>query len=268
MIKYIGKYGSIAPGGAESEGVFTPRERYYLIDSLRGAALLLMLFYHALWDIVNLFGVDAEWFTPSFDYLLQRFICITFILLSGFCSQLGRHPYRRGIILIGASAVIFAVTALAMPSSVIIFGVLTLIGVCTIIIVPLKRALDKVSTYLGFCLSIILYLCTEWLSAGFLGMPGFGFFLPEALYANYFTAFLGFPHENFRSADYFPLLPWIFIFIAGYFLFRIFSENGLLRTLKAPRIQPLEWIGRRTLIIYMLHQPVIYGALYVIFKMI
>ena len=254
--------------GAESEGVFTKKERYYLIDSLRAVALLLMLFYHTMWDLVYIFGVNAEWFTPELDYLIQRFICITFIAVCGFCSQLGSHPYRHGLIILGASVLIYLATAIAMPKAAIVFGVLTLLGVCTLIMPLLERLLIRLGAYLGFALSIIFYLATEYLSVGYLGLPGLGFLLPQQLYAGYFTAFFGFPHEGFSSADYFPVFPWIFIFIAGYFLFRIFSENGLLRTLKSPRIKPLEWIGRNTLIIYLLHQPIIYGALHVLFSII
>ena len=264
MIKYNGKIVSGKPT-RKAGATVTEKERYYLIDSLRGVALLFMIFYHALWDIINIFGVGADWFTPSLEYMLQRFICMSFIMLSGFCSQIGRHPYRRALILIGASAVIFAVTLIFMPTNIIVFGVLTLLGVCSALIKPLEKLLRRIDAYLGFGIFTVLFLATEWVNYGFLGLPGFGVYLPEWLYANYFTAFFGFAHEGFISADYFPIFPWIFVFIMGYFVYRIFSENGLLRLLRSPRIKPLEWIGRKTLIIYMLHQPVIYGALYVIF---
>ena len=193
---------------------------------------------------------------------------MSFIMLSGFCSQIGGHPYRRALILIGASVIIFAITLIFMPTNLIVFGVLTLLGVCSALIVPLEKLLQRIDAYLGFLIFTVLFLATEWINYGFLGLPGFGFYLPEWLYANYVTAFLGFPHETFTSADYFPIIPWIFVFIMGYFIYRIFSESKLLRLLKSPRIKPLEWIGRRTLIIYMLHQPIIFGALYVIFLVI
>ena len=264
MIKYNGKIVSETRHGKRGATV-TEKERYYLLDSMRGVALLFMILYHTLWDIINLFGVSADWFTPSLEYMLQRFICMSFIMLSGFCSQIGRHPYKRALILIGASVIIFAVTLIFMPSNIIVFGVLTLLGLCSALIVPLEKLLRRIDAYLGFLIFTVLFLATEWINAGFLGLPGFGFYLPAWLYANHFTAFFGFPHEEFVSADYFSVFPWIFVFIMGYFVYRIFSENKLLRLLKTPRIRPLEWIGRKTLIIYMLHQPVIYGALYLVF---
>ena len=227
-----------------------------------------MVFYHTVWDIVNLFGVSADWFSPTFDYILQRSTCIAFLMLSGFCSQIGSHPYKRALILIGASTLIFAVTVIFMPTNLIIFGVLTLLGVCAALIVPLEKLLRHVNAYLGFGIFTTLYLLTEWINYGFLGLPGFGFYLPRWLYAGYVTAFFGFPHEGFFSADYFPIFPWIFVFIMVYFAYRIFSESNLLRLLKSPRIKPLEWIGRNTLIIYMIHQPIIFGALYAVFWVI
>ena len=82
--------------------------------------------------------------------------------------------------------------------------------------------------------------------------------VPETLYANLFTAYLGFPPAGFRSSDYFPILPWLFLFWTGYFLYRL-CPNGPRRTF--PKIPVVTWMGRHSLIIYMLHQPLIYGVL-------
>ena len=79
--------------------------------------------------------------------------------------------------------------------------------------------------------------------------------LPRALYANLFTAALGFPPAGFYSSDYFPLLPWVFLFWAGYFAwYWVRRLPGL--TLRLPLLSRL---GRLCLPVYVLHQPVCYA---------
>lgn len=84
--------------------------------------------------------------------------------------------------------------------------------------------------------------------------------LPARLYrANLF--WLGLPDlTRFSSADYFPLLPWVFLFWCGVFLARLWHPG---RGEPPAALQPLCAIGRSTLPVYMLHQPVLYGLLWV-----
>ena len=246
----------------------TKKERYYLLDSLRGLALLLMLFYHAMWDLIYMFRASVPWFTPTFDRVLQRFICITFISVSGFCFSLGSHKLKRSLTVIVASAVITLATLIAMPQNIIVFGVLSLIGGCMLLATLAEKLLVKINPYVGAAVCLVLYIFTRHVYRGALGVGTFSVTLPSFLYSNYLTAFFGFPHSEFRSTDYFPLIPWCFIFFFGFFLYHIFKRLNLLRLLKRPRIKPLEAVGRHTLIIYMLHQPITYGALYIIFSII
>ena len=62
------------------------------------------------------------------------------------------------------------------------------------------------------------------------------------------------------SADYFPVVPWVFLFWCGLFLARLWLPG---RGEPPAALRPLCAIGRNTLQVYMLHQPVIYGALWV-----
>ena len=91
--------------------------------------------------------------------------------------------------------------------------------------------------------------------------------LPKALYANLFTTFLGFQAENFFSTDYFSLIPWYFLFLTGYFAYRFLAEKELLGKIPNIHIAPLEWVGKHSLMIYMLHQPVVYGVLLLIYSL-
>ena len=240
-------------------------KRYYLIDSIRGITLISMLLYHAMWDLVYLFGANVGWFADTAGHIWQRSICISFILISGFCFSLGSHKLKRGLTVLAASAVITLATVLFMRNSIIIFGILSFIGSAMLIMLPLERLLRRVNCYVGFFLSVLLFIIFESVTLGYINLFFVKLYLPKWLFANTFTAFLGFPHPMFVSYDYFPIFPWIFLYIAGYYLFHIFSRLGLMRLLHRPRIQPIEFIGRHTLIIYLVHQPLIYGLLYIIF---
>ena len=107
--------------------------RYRLLDELRGLDLISMMCYHGLWDVVFLFGVQLPWYTGMPGHLWQQSICWVFILLSGFCLPLGRHPVKRGAVVFGCGALVTAVTLIFMPADAVWFGVLTLLGSAMII---------------------------------------------------------------------------------------------------------------------------------------
>ncbi len=244
--------------------------RLHLLDSLRGLTLLSMIAYHTMWDLVYLFDVQAPRYRSFTAELWQQSICWTFILLSGFCHGLGRHPVRRGLLVTGASVLVSAVTLLFMPSSRILFGVLTLIGLSMLLAVPVGKVTQKLPVWPLFLLSFALFILTKTAQERTLIVFGQTLCtLPDALYRSNLTALLGFPQKGFFSTDYFPLIPWFFLYLTGMFLYRIVSraENWKSR-FKQPRLPVLAWLGRHSLPVYMLHQPVIYAVLTVLFEIL
>lgn len=258
--------------------------RYYLLDALRGFALINMIAYHGIWDLVHIFGMDWKWYLSEGAYVWQQGICWTFILLSGFCWAMGRKKWKRGMFVFGAGLAVTAATLLFMPQDRVIFGVLTLLGSCMLLWIFLSRILERIPAWLGLLGSFGLFIVTRGVNQGYLGFERWKILdLPRSWYRNLVTAFLGFPESDFYSADYFPLLPWIFLFGTGYFFYRLSVKRGWLpdRTGAIPggqddrrtfssllvrvRLRPLEWAGRHSLILYLAHQPVIYGLLQLFF---
>ena len=233
--------------------------RYKGLDILRGFALVNMIIYHALWDMVDVFGIRLRWFESPGAAIWQQFGCSIFILLSGFCFNLGRHRVKRGITVLACSAVISGVTAVVIPQNLILFGVLTFLGSAMLIMIPLDKAFSKVNPFVGAVASFLLFISTKNIPLG--GAP-------DGWYANLFTAYLGFPPSEFVSQDYFPIIPWLFLFVAGYFLHNIFKKHNLMYVLSRVQCEPLEWMGRHSLIIYMLHQPLLYGILVMVNKLV
>ena len=235
------------------------KTRYALPDTLRGLTLLSMIAYHGCWDMVYILGADWSWYQSSGAYLWQQSICWTFILLSGFSFSLGRRHWRRGRLVFGCGAVVTAVTLVVMPGQEIWFGVLTLLGSCMLLGALLERPLGRVPAGAGLVLSAALFVLTRSVNRGYLGFEGLRLAaLPGELYRNMATAYLGFPFPGFRSTDYFSLVPWLFLFLTGYFLFRLTGKH-LAAAPDLGRCAPLEALGRRSLLVYMLHQPVLYG---------
>ena len=238
-----------------------PRPRYALLDEVRGLALLSMMGYHAMWDMVYLFGLDAPWYGGAAGLVWQQLTSWVFILLSGFCLRLGRHAVRRGLLVFGAGALVTAVTWLFMPADLVLFGVLTFLGAAMILTGLLRPLLEKPPAWAGLLGSALLFVLTREVNSGYLGFGGWVIAeLPGALYRDLATAFLGFPGPGFYSTDYFSLLPWLFLFWAGYFLQKLIGRQRM-EPLRRPLCPPLGWLGRHSLLLYLLHQPLLYGAL-------
>lgn len=235
--------------------------RYPVLDLIRGVTLISMMTYHACWNLGNIFRV-IRFPYEGLIYLWQQSICWTFILLSGFCWSLSRKNLRRGLITLGGAAAVALATHLFMPESAISFGVLSLMASSMLLLIPLEKCLGGLSGRGGMAIFFVLFLLTKNVSDGYVGIFGVKLFaLPEFLYANYLTAYLGFPPGSFSSADYFPLLPWFFLYLTGYFLFHAFKEDGFLEKLPQISCKPLNWLGKNSLLIYLAHQPLIYGAM-------
>lgn len=235
------------------------QRRYAVLDGLRGFALLNMIAYHTIWDMVWIFGFSWHWYTSQIGYLWQQAICQTFILLSGFCLPLGRHGLKRGITVFLAGAAVSAVTLVFMPENRVVFGVLTLIGSCMIYLSLARPLLQRCPAAIGTAVSLALFLLTKHIARGYIGIGTWPLFcLPKTWYANWFTAYLGLPMANFFSTDYFALFPWLFLFSAGYFLNPILVRQKWFAWLEHSRCPWLEWIGRHSLMLYLCHQPLIY----------
>lgn len=245
------------------------KKRYWLLDSIRGIIIISMLLYHTLWDLSEIFGLKFGFSSAEVFTVWQKSIRYGFIILSGFCWSLGRHKLRRALTVLGASCIVTLVTALFMKENIILFGVLSLLGSAMLIMIPLDRFFKKINPYVALIFSLLFFILLYDLEHRWISFFSLDIYrLPREACRNLFTAFIGLPTPAFHSTDYVPLFPWIFIFFCGYFLYRIIKRHGLLDALCAIRMRPLEFLGRHSLIIYMLHQPVIYAVLWLLFKII
>lgn len=245
--------------------------RYKVIDEVRGITLISMMIYHMVWDMVYIYAWDFAWFQSSGAYVWQQSICWTFILISGFCWSMGKKKWKRGLTVFGAGILISVVTMLFMPQDRIVFGVLTLLGSCMLFLIPLEQGLNRVPCWLGLGTSMILFLLFRNVNEGYLGFEKLQIQkLPETWYQNMATAYLGFPSKSFFSTDYFSVIPWIFLFLTGYFVYRLLAEKEKLQILCKFHfnIPILETVGRHSLMIYLWHQPVIYFILLIANKSI
>lgn len=234
------------------------KERFYLLDGLRGLTLLSMIAYHGMYDLVMIYHMPWVWFWTKPGYVWQQSICWTFILLSGFCWRMGRNPVKRGLTIFAGGLIITAVTYIFMPSGRILFGILTFTGTAMLALVPLFRWLQRIPAAAGLLGSGILFFLTRNINDGYLGFESIILGkVPEGLYQGMFMTFLGFPEPGFFSGDYFSFFPWIFLYLCGYFLYEALMQWKSVKKVLKWRVPVLEWIGRNTLAIYMLHQPVL-----------
>lgn len=244
------------------------KNRLQLPDTIRGIVLVSMIIYHASWNLVYIYNVKWEWYHSRGAYLWQQSICWTFILLSGFCFSLGRRHLKNGLVVFGSGALVTAVTLLFMPQNRVVFGVLTCIGSCILILTITGKLWKKVKAEGGLIVSFLLFLLTKNINSGYLGIAGIkAVEIPIEWFSNYLTAYLGFPPRGFYSTDYFSLFPWLFLFMTGFYLYQIFRKRDILKKKFMEKGIPVfSFWGKHSLLIYLLHQPVIYGLQEMIFK--
>ncbi len=235
--------------------------RYFTLDALRGFALINMVAYHFCYDLRYLYGLPLRFMDERSGFCWQQMICWTFILVSGASAALSRRPARRGMAVLGCGMLLTVVTFLIMPGQRIVFGVLHLLGCAMLLTAGLLPLLQRLSPAAGAAGSFLLFLGTRWISSGFLF--GVRIFEPGMVSTNLFAP-LGIYGPGFFSADYFPVIPWYFLFLTGYFLFGVLRAGGA-GGLLSRKIPLLSAAGRHTLPVYLIHQPILMGICLLIF---
>lgn len=226
------------------------KRRIWELDAFRGLFLIGMIGIHLIYDLVDLFGV-LPWNLPEWYLLFKNNYGLLFLVLSGICVTLGSHSVKRGVQVFLCGMVVTLVTVgmlhlrLAHRSIVIYFGVLHCLGVCMLLWGLFRHF-------------------PNWL-LGILGVA----MVAAGLYLRYSNIVvfsrlllpLGFVYRGFASSDYFPLLPNLGYFLIGAVIGRTVykkKESLLPETLRDNRVTLfLEAMGRNSLLIYMLHQPVL-----------
>lgn len=225
------------------------KKRIWELDALRGVAILAMIAIHLTYDLVVLFDIwDLK--DPRLFNFSQDWGGVIFLVLSGLCVTLGSRPVRRGLLVFGCGLLVSAVTVgmclleFTDRSIIIYFGVLHCLGVC-MLLWPVFRK------------------CPNWLLA-VLGtaMIAGGLYLVEKVSTDSFWLVpLGIPCYGFASSDYFPLLPNLGYFLVGAVLGRTCyrKKESLLPQVndRTPILRFLCWCGRKSLWIYLLHQPIL-----------
>ncbi len=221
---------------------------------MRGLSILLMVIYHLGYSMVMQDILPAIAIKNPFISSLQVIFASLFILLCGFSCEYSRSNLKRGIRIIICACAVTAVTAV-FPGSTVVFGILHFLGTAVLIYAFTRKMWDKIplkaQPIIYLALFAVLYIITETMSA-----PPYNAQLPPHLWI------IGLADAAFRSADYFPLIPWFFMFLAGTWVGKMSLNGKMPEWFYSFRCLPLEFAGRHTLIIYLAHQPIIQTILY------
>jgi len=224
----------------------TNKDRIQSIDALRGLAVVLMVAHHFLFDLVAFLNAPSWLFDNLLFNILQPVFAGCFIMLSGVSSRFSRSNVKRGLRVLAAACIISIVTwFMHMP---ILFGILHFLGVAMVLYGLTHTFWEKLPQRMAPWLFALLLAASVVL-------------LRQVETESHYLWILGFTYHGFDSADYFPLLPWIFVFLFGAWLGRPIKERRLptcVYTLNPPLFPA---VGRHAFIIYLLHQPILYGII-------
>ena len=227
-----------------SEHQASVKERIQSIDALRGLCVILMVGHHFLYDLVAFLDAPQWLFYNPFFMILEPIFAGCFIILAGVSSRFSRSNFKRGLrVLAAAFAVSIISFLIQMP---IIFGILHFLGVVMVLYGLTQNLWEKLPQQLLPGLYILLIVVSSLLIK-----------LVEV--ETHYLWIFGFTYPGFASADYFPLLPWVFVFLFGAWLGRPIQERRLPAWIYMKKPPFLPSVGRRAFIIYLLHQPILYG---------
>jgi len=237
--------------------------RLWEVDTLRGIAIVLMVIFHFTWDL-NFFGLYQTNILGTAWQSFARTIATMFIFTMGLSLTLSynRETQRsgqaslfkkyllRGGKIFGWGLVITVATFFFVgPRDFAIFGILHLLGFSIILAYP----------FLNF---------NKWVSllAG-LAVIGAGIYVAPLVVEFPWLIWLGIKQTGRTMVDYYPVLPWSGIALVGIFVGYLVYPQGQSRISwpdwgHLPPVRGLRFLGRHSLTIYLIHQPILIGIFF------
>ena len=226
-------------------------KRLWEVDSLRGIAIILMVIFNYSFALsyLHIFTVNDG---LLYWYVFPRFIATMFIFIAGLSltlmhsqnkKEVHKKFFLRGFKIFSLGLLITIITYLTFPEAFVIFGILHLIGI-SIILGSFFLKFRKLNLLLGF---LIIAL---------------GIYLENFSFDFSWLLWLGFIPKNYFTFDYFPILPWFGVTLLGIFFGNSLYKNGK-RNFKikdlsnSSIVKFLSFLGRKSLTIYLLHQPLL-----------
>ncbi len=219
----------------------TGRKRLWEIDIIRGVALVLMVFFHFLFSLKEFYGYDVH-YNQGIYYYIGKTSAILFIIISAISSSFSRNNTRRALKFFAVAAIITVVTHLYNPAFGIKFGIIHFLGL-SVLLAPL---FIKLNSYLLALLGILIIAA--------------GIYLGPIAFDNNYLFLFNMTGTGWVSADYYPLFPWFGVFLYGVILGRALYPAKTSLLISEPELRLfsfLGFLGRHTLIIYLIHQPLL-----------
>ena len=231
---------------------------------MRGIAIVMMIVFHVMYDL-DFFGAALLNVQSGFWFYFARATATIFLLLVGISLTLsfsratqtqgtGKKLYqkylKRGSTIFAWGLVITVLTWVFLREGFVVWGILHLIGISIILAYPLLKF-----RYWNLLLG--------------LSFMALGLFLKNVSVGFPWLLWLGLTPNNFYSLDYFPILPWFGVVLIGLFignlLYPEYTRNFTLRDLSQVKgIRLLSFLGKHSLLIYLVHQPILITVLYLL----
>jgi uncharacterized membrane protein len=233
-------------------------DRFWGVDAARGVAIIMMIVYHSTYDLDTLGGYDIQSTSGNWalfaDVTAGLFLFLVGVSLAISRSRSGLTGWRlfgkylaRGLRIL-AYGMVLTVVFLALGMGVVAFGILHLIGVSIILAYPFLR-LRLTNLVLG----ILIFAAGQYILA------------QEPYAQSIWLLPFGVVPEDMIMPDYRPLLPWFGVVLIGLFFGNIvygYDRRPTVPEEKAPVLaRPLLPLGRNSLSIYLIHQPIIIALL-------
>jgi uncharacterized membrane protein len=223
------------------------------VDALRGGALCLMFAYHFCFDLRFYRVIAADFEHDPFWLGFRALIVASFMALVGIslvlADRAGATPrqFWKRIGVIAACAIAASVGSwFLFPNTFIYFGILHCIALASVLAWPFIRKP-------GIAAAIGVAVVTAGLA---LSWPAFD---ARAL------SWIGFTTTKPATEDYVPLVPWAGVVFIGIALGHLLARAAF-RPLAPLETTPrwLRWLGRHSLAVYMVHQPILLGMLWIV----
>lgn len=241
--------------------------RILALDLARGIAIFAMAIFHFTWDL-EFFGYVERGLTQTLEWkMFARSIATSFLFLAGFSLVLGHGKFgqdggirlksffKRFAMVVAAAAIISIATYQAMPQAPIFFGILHSIATASLIGLFLLRVPALILIIAAIAVFIApFYLRSEFFDATWLWWVGLNENIP-------------------KSNDYVPILPWLAPFLLGMVIAKLAIGRDFFNTAKQWNntnivVRTLAFLGRYSLVTYLLHQPILLGIVWFFAKFI